>query len=71
VRQNVANVNLLPIVLDSDDYRGLVAAEMMRILLDPVDTGHSAFGNISMTVRRASADDSTCTVMFRPEPRTL
>jgi hypothetical protein len=41
VRQNVANVNLLPIVLDSDDYPGLVAPEMMRILLDPVDTGHN------------------------------
>jgi hypothetical protein len=40
VRQNMANVNI-PIVLACDDYRGLVAAEMMRILFDPVDTGHN------------------------------
>jgi hypothetical protein len=35
-----------------------------------MDAGYDRAGNISMTTRRASLDDSACTVISRPEPRT-
>jgi len=49
----------------------LTALSLAGSLLDVVSTGYHGTGNISITVLRASLDDSAWTVTSRPEPCTL